>query len=52
MHDLTVKQLIELLNTFPQDVKVYVHWEMFANSPIENIEYDPERNEVAIEHDN
>lgn len=52
MHDLTVKQLISMLEQYPEDATVYVHWEMFANSPIENIEYDPERNEVAIEHDN
>ncbi len=51
MHDLTVKQLIEMLNAYPQDAKVYVHWEMFANYPIDSIEYDPETHEVAIEHD-
>ncbi len=52
MHNLTVKQLISMLEQYPEDATVYVHWEMFANSPIDSIEYDPERNEVAIEHDN
>lgn len=52
MYNLTVKQLIEMLNAYPQDAKVYVQWEMFATSPIQDIQYDPETNEVVIGHDN
>ncbi len=52
MHDLTVKQLIEMLNTFPQDARVIIHYEMCAYSTIDGIEYYPETNEVEIGHDN
>jgi hypothetical protein len=52
MHDLTVKQLIEMLKQYPEDAKVLIHWEQFAYSPIEHIEYYPETNELEIEHDN
>ena len=52
MKDLTVEQLISLLQKFPKDATVCVLWEMFACSPVQAITYDEERNEVAIEHDN
>ncbi len=49
---ITVGQLIEKLKEFPQDARVIIHYDMFAYSTIDSIEYDEKENDVEIGHDN